>query len=161
MTNNKLIKFLCYQLTSNEQNIKNFNSIDYDFISEIEEGEVYFEVSGQPFNSNTLTVDDIIESHILCEKFIRTCLSHVNGEAVLGLLEGKEIEAGVTRYTGELKGQTVIVDEPKYVKLSYILYSSFDYPLQNGKPLDEALQALHEKMLELVPEYVEFINSNK
>jgi hypothetical protein len=34
-------------------------------------------------------------------------------------------------------------------------------PLRNGKPLDEAIQTLHEKMLELVPEYVEFVNGNK
>lgn len=45
--------------------------------------------------------------------------------------------------------------------LFFLLNQAFDFPLRNGKPLSEAIQALHNKMIELVPKYVEFINNNK
>ena len=48
----------------------------------------------------------------------------------------------------------------KYQEYSEPLYYSFSDPIYNGKPLDESIQALHEKMLELVPEYVEFLKNN-
>jgi len=76
----------------------------------------------------------------LLELFIRTCLSRVNGEAVLGVFEG--------------------IDTFNIRDITYLLYNAFEWVLYYGKPLDEAIQALHEKLLELVPEYVEFLKNN-
>jgi len=46
--------------------------------------------------------------------------------------------------------------------LRYLLYPVFDESLSlYTKPLDEAIQALHEKILDVVPEYQEFLNNNK
>jgi len=73
--------------------------------------------------------------------FIRTCLSRVNGEAVLRVFD-------TTLYVAnEL--------------LTDCLYFAFDYLFRNGKSLNEAIQTLHNKMLEIVPEYQKFINNNK
>jgi hypothetical protein len=71
----------------------------------------------------------------LVEIFIRTCLSRIDidGDSVLDVFKSYHVQLNC--------------------------YLAFDYVLRNGNPLDTAIQALHEKMLELVPEYREFITT--
>ena len=85
----------------------------------------------------------------LIEIFIRTCLSRINNNAVLEVLNK-------TAITYDFEGSKGID-----CYRSVVLYEYFDYELRMGKPLDTAIQALHEKMLELVPEYREFLNDEK
>jgi hypothetical protein len=147
-------QFLLHQLATNEQDRDRFNEIAKNY-------------------------PDTVDFLFLCnELVIRTCLSRINGEAVLGVLEGEfticeEYEyrpyhqrrfEGLENLSEPEYAEWIENDKKANSKTIIILddlYEAFDYPLRNGKPLDEALQALHDKMLELVPEYVEFINNNK
>ncbi len=79
------------------------------------------------------------------ELIVRTCLSRINNEAVLGVFE--KLNYHLNHFC-----RVFVSDE---------LYLVFDEILRGAKPLDEAIQALHDKMLELVPEYREFLNNNK
>jgi hypothetical protein len=94
---------------------------------------------------------------------IRTCLSRVNGEAVLTVFGGG-FTNWIHRETEEVLSLAIEIKKPKNYYRSdtiYILdtlYEAFDEPLRNGKPRDKAIQTLHDKMLELVPEYQEFLN---
>ena len=147
-------QFLLHQLATNEQDRDRFNEIAKNYPD---------------------TVDFLF---LYNELVIRTCLSRINGEAVLGVLEGEfticeEYEyrpyhqrrfEGLENLSEPEYAEWIENDKKANSKTIIILddlYEAFDYPLRNGKPLDEALQALHDKMLELVPEYVEFINNNK
>jgi hypothetical protein len=136
---NQVIQFLLHQLANNEQDRGRFNKINEDFyIKNNRLCSNQFFYDSEDNRLGAVKLEEILEGYeFATEKFIRTCLSRVNGEAVLGVFEVKS---------------KLIVEE---------YYEAFDYPLRNGKPLDEALQALHDKMLELVPEYVEFLNNNK
>jgi hypothetical protein len=143
------IQFLSKQLTTNEQDREKANLILPTKIRchlSLDDGSLEF---GNAYNSSQ-PFDRWEE--IYQEKIIRTCLSRVNGQAVLGVFDKKVIY--LVSETEE-QGKNY-----KQFDLDYLLYNSFDQPLRNGKPLDEALQALHDKMLELVPEYVEFLNNN-
>jgi hypothetical protein len=147
-------QFLLHQLATNEQDRDRFNEIAKNYPD---------------------TVDFLF---LYNELVIRTCLSRINGQAVLGVLEGEfticeEYEyrpyhqrrfEGLENLSEPEYAEWIENDKKANSKTIIILddlYEAFDYPLRNGKPLDEALQALHDKMLELVPEYVEFINNNK
>lgn len=132
----KAIQFLLKQLATNEQERDNLNLILPDklrcHLSLDDNKSVEF---GNAYNSSQ-PFEELEE--IYQEKIIRTCLSLVNGE--------------------------VIIIKWRIKSVSYIsndLYEAFDYPIRKGKTLDEAIQALHDKMLELVPEYQEFIKNNK
>lgn len=123
------IKFLLYQLTTNELNIKRFNSLGKIYLK-IENNEILFWTTEHKsgYTKYWWTFDMLRDEHI--ELFIHSCLSRVNGEAVLGLFE--------------------------YVSGS--LYKSFGDTLYQGHPLyNTALSTLHDKMLEFVPEYKEFL----
>jgi hypothetical protein len=159
---NQPIQFLLHQLTTNEQDRENANLILPTKIRchlSLDDGSLEF---GNAYNSSQ-PFDSLEE--IYQEKIIRTCLSRVNCEAVLGVFEGS------TKYwlnyeTGDYIIQDSQLPRPKGYKMENIvykikaLYEVFDFPLRNGKPFDEG-QALHEKMLDLVPEYKEFLNNNK
>jgi hypothetical protein len=143
------IQFLSKQLTTNEQDREKANLILPTKIRchlSLDDGSLEF---GNAYNSSQ-PFDRWEE--IYQEKIIRTCLSRVNGQAVLGVFDKKVIY--LVSETEE-QGKNY-----KQFDLDYLLYNSFDQPLRNGKPLDEALQALHDKMLDFVPEYVEFLNNN-
>lgn len=140
-----LVDFLTSKLKT-ESNRERFNSFFKDILRAMPEsdGSIGFV---QRFEKGVCSVrfQDLNETYQ--EKIIRTCLSRVN-------------------YTDRVPSNpSVLVCFGNLVKtntnLSDILYLAFDYPLRNGKPLDTALQALHDKMLELVPEYKEFIKNNK
>lgn len=138
------IQFLLDQLATNEQDRERFNLVNQDidlFIAP--NGDVLFEVAFQDHYGTFFDQVGIIQQAI-----IRTCLSRVNGQVVLGVF--KKTRA-VKSYDGKIL---------KYQEYSEPLYYSFSDPIYNGKPLDESIQALHEKMLELVPEYVEFLKNN-
>jgi hypothetical protein len=152
----KPIQFLLHQLANNEQDRERFNLISKEFrFAQEKEALGGFEW----FNSSFVTyfgerigiytevglLPDLLKS---C--FIRTCLSRVNGKAVLGVLEGKYEEAVLRVFEGKYEDTQIIMNKTE------LLYLAFDHPLRNGKTLDEAILALHEKMIELVPEYVEF-----
>src|SRR5574343_1303850 len=87
--------------------------------------ELYIEPDGTFWNPlfGKAKVENLHDQQVV--NFIRTCLSRVNGvdgEAVLSIFQNYRIKLNC--------------------------YLAFDYPLRNGKPLDEAIQALHDKILE-------------
>jgi hypothetical protein len=164
--NTQPIQFLLYQLANNEQDRERFNKITM---------ELYVEPNGTCWNPlfGKAKIENLHDQQVV--NFIRTCLSRVNGEAVLigfdqwdkGMIEKRRLQKEIAKemennqmmslgiisiYRNEFESIKLLTDD---------LYETFDYPLRNGKPLDEALSALHNKMLQLVPEYVEFINNNK
>jgi hypothetical protein len=156
------IQFLLHQLATNEGDRERFNQfrqnlgdpascsfrynhhkVDWDFI-----------IAGQVQSVTQMKSTEHGDSfgsynHIIA--LIRTCLSRVNidGNSVLGVFEGETVKYGrMGTYSHT-------------IKKNLELYLEFDTPLRNGKPLDTAIQALHDKMLELVSEYREFINVTK
>jgi hypothetical protein len=139
------IQFLLHQLATNEGDRERFNKIkqNIEVVLNKETNELLFEVWISGFfndHSDTLTVGAVLQNppDIITEKIIRTCLSRVNGsdgDSVLGVFKSYHTQLSC--------------------------YVVFDFELRNGKPLDTAIQALHDKMLELVPEYREFINNEK
>ena len=135
------IQFLLDQLATNEQDRERFNLANPEI-------HIYQNYSTNYKIKFSFEGDKATNFKALAEykqiTIIRTCLSRVNGEAVLGVFEDKILLTSMT-----------------FGLVTNALYISFDYPLRNGKSIDEAIQALHEKMLELVPEYVELINNNK
>jgi hypothetical protein len=147
-------QFLLHQLATNEQDRDRFNEIAKNYPD---------------------TVDFLF---LYNELVIRTCLSRINGEAVLGVLEGEfticeEYEyrpyhqrrfEGLENLSEPEYAEWIENDKKANSKTIIILddlYEAFDYPLRNGKPLNEGISNLHDKMLDFVPEYVEFINNNK
>jgi hypothetical protein len=136
-SNTQPIQFLLHQLATNEQDRERFNKATKIF--HFAEDKLCVNIAGIPCdNLEDLLIQGYEE---IVSIFIRTCLSRVNGEAVLRVFD-------TTLYVAnEL--------------LTDCLYFAFDYELRNGKPLDTALQTLHNKMLELVPEYQEFLKNNK
>ena len=84
-------------------------------------------------------LDNSTEEYII-KLFIRTCLSRLSSNHTV-LLVFEEMTYSV---------------KPK----TDILYDTFDLPLRRGKLLDEAISVLGDKMLELVPEYQEFLKNN-
>jgi len=160
--NNKTIQFLLRQLATNEQDRKRFNlfsvknndtEIEIIYHNQADEDSLFlminFTVGSDIFSSTELIYSEgetdfhyfpeIYKQHI-----IRTCLSRVNGKAVLRMLEGDKLYFRYNKSYNEITSEE--------------LYNTFDYPLRNGKPLNTAIQSLHDKMLELVPEYQKFLN---
>lgn len=185
MSNNQPIQFLLHQLATNEQDQTRFNLFT-----------LHLSVQGDKANHLLFKISSWEKDLFFYKKFeelntinqqavIRTCLSRVNGEAVLGVFEGFYYlfedfefcskhdykETDENNYTvfyseiPEMGWKAKNGEEHQHIvskaKLNNLLYSSFDFPLRNGKPIDEALQALHDKMLELVPEYQELLKNNK
>ena len=135
------IQFLLHQLATNEQDQRKFlilplnSAPNHHILKQIQSGRfAMVELAHY--------LADVPDQ---CEKFIRTCLSRVNGEPVLSIFQDR-----------------LYVSKSLNAKsLNIYLYEVFDHPLRNGKPLDEGISNLHDKMLELVPEYEEFLNNNK
>lgn len=145
----KAIQFLLKQLATNKQDRKRFNKNIFDIECLNIDSRAY--LRQRPIE--TIFYDIFERFNILMQaEIIRTCLRLVNGEAVLGVFK-KELDI-------EYFAKGLYRQQEKYF-LSDLLYFVFDEPLRNGKTLDEAIQALHDKMLELVPEYQEFIKNNK
>ena len=71
--------------------------------------------------------------------FVLACLGRTTTQANLAILEGYYM------------GFVPIVDE---------LNKTFNHLLHNGQDLEVSILALHAKMLELVPQYVEFVKKN-
>lgn len=124
------IQFLLHQLATNEGDRERFNSIDTDV-------QIYQNFSTNYKTKFSFEADEATIFQALVdykqEKIIRTCLSRVNG------VDGNSV-------------LNIFID----YKIQLNCYFDFDYELRNGKPLDTAIKALHDKMLELVPEYREF-----
>jgi hypothetical protein len=152
MQNPQPIQFLLHRLTTNEQDRDRFNlTSDVKIVSRYIDSR-----TDQNYKKYVFEFKDKLIGNIKFSEFqklpeiyqiaiIRTCLSRVNGEAVLGVFEK-------TRAVKSFDGEII-----KYQDYTEVLYFSFNHSLYNGKPLDESIQSLHEKMLELVPEYVEFL----
>ena len=129
------IQFLLHQLATNEEDRKRFNQLIPENILRCmftQSGFVGF-VVGSDDGYYSESFDYL--SEIYKEKILRTCLSRVDidGDSVLDVFKSYHVQLNC--------------------------YLAFDFELRNGKPLDTAIQALHEKMLELVPEYREFITT--
>jgi len=163
MSKEQLIKFLLKQLAENDQDRDRFNLVSWFKIGInggkyslgcYKKGEIVFELSiGEYYdrvNFMHLTPSDK-------QYFIRTCLSRVNGEAVLGVLEGESKEYKVIKnhWLASSRLDTSLIS-CKLMDKNEALYEAFDFPLRNGETLSKAVQAIHFKMLELVPEYQEF-----
>lgn len=142
------IQFLLHQLSTNEQDRERFNLLKLttglEAESEHQKTWANNEISTIPFCilyrgyvafktdiNKKFTTDDIVIN------FIRTCLSRVNGEAVLGVFEGTT---------------------PDIMHRSDVLYLVFDVAIRHGFGIDSALTFFGAKMRERVPEYQEFIN---
>lgn len=150
MSNPLPTKFLLHQLATHEQDRERFNLVsrikaEISRLHLITDNQKLKNIKGLKFgNFNSF---DFSELNLIYQEYIiRICLSRIDGQAVLGVFK-KVYDEVYSPYT--------------YNNLTEELYTTFDHPLCNGKPLDTALQALHHKMLELVPEYVEFIKNNK
>lgn len=87
------------------------------------------------------------------EKIIRTCLSRTketeddDGDAIISVFEGDFASSsgrGIDRYD----------------KISDLLGEEFDLLIRHSYSLDEAIDSLGQKMLDLVPEYEEFCKKN-
>ena len=87
------------------------------------------------------------------EKIIRTCLSRTketeddDGDAIISVFEGDSASSsgrGIDRYD----------------KISDLLGEEFDLLIRHSYSLDEAIDFLGERMIELVPEYKEFCKNN-
>ena len=156
---NQPIQFLLHQLANNEQNIKRFNLLNKIQIK-LENDQIVFWTTEHKkgYCKEWWTFNMLSPEHI--ELFIRTCLSRVNGEAVLGVFNfsPQMINVQSLHQSCEECGFENVLNQWEYK--SDILYEAFDWPLHNGKPRDEAIQALHEKMLELVPQYQLWIDKN-
>ena len=160
MSNTQPIQFLLHQLATNEQDRERFNQNIFGIECELIRGEAFFRLRPNEtiFNNQFFNFNILLQIAI-----IRTCLSRVNGEAVLTVFGGG-FTNWIHRETEEVLSLAIEIKKPKNYYRSdtiYILdtlYEAFDEPLRNGKPRDEATQTLHDKMLELVPEYQEFLN---
>jgi hypothetical protein len=136
-SNTQPTQFLLHQLATNEQDRERFNKATKIF--HFAEDKLCVNIAGIPCdNLEDLLIQGYEEIFSI---FIRTCLSRVKGEAVLRVFDTNDYIAN------EL--------------LSNRLYLAFDYLFRNSKPFDEAVSALHDKMLEIVPEYQEFLKNNK
>lgn len=171
MSNLQPVKFLLHQLTNNEQDRDNLNlilpaklrchlSMDDGLL---EFGDTYN--SSQPFES----LEEIYQ-----EKIIRACPSRV--EAKKQCKECRGTGGWINRFDHSRQNPCFACNSKSFVysskavlgvfnKLSHtnhwLVYSIFSFTLWDGKPLDTAISAFHDKMLELVPEYREFLNNNK
>jgi hypothetical protein len=167
-SNTQPIQFLLHQLATNKQGRARFNLFIKDklgFNFQIIKGKL-FAVTDTRQHGGILTelpAKKLYDSFTYFEKvcFIRTCLIRVNGEAFWECLKRQIKEkAKIDYWKGENGDFLAILFSAKpYIitTLDDLLYKAFDKPLRTGKPLDESIQALHEKMLELVPEYQKFI----
>lgn len=157
---NQPVQFLLHQFATNEQNIINFNKSNFFRIKKT--GEQLFlyhknfggELTPDEFTGGGYLAEAIFGTpvfELLATEFVRTCLSRTkDGKVVLRVFDKKiEVEA-LYREDGGLYTPT------HYNTVDSVLYVIFDRPLSNGHSLDTALAALDDKMLELVPEYVEF-----
>jgi len=140
ITNNpKVVEFLLHQLANNEQDRKRFSTVKPNLDCNIlAKNRVVFNAPDINIEYNSYSQLENLQKEVI----IRTCLSRADDEAVLKILEDEVLNV--------LRKNTLNV-----------LYTIFDYFFHNGKSLDEAIQALHDKMLELVPEYKEFLNNNQ
>jgi hypothetical protein len=163
MSNNQPIQFLLHQLATNEQDRERFNLLNPDLHAtptSFTSDECFYDPETNWLGR--IEMKEILGNYELAkEKIIRTCLSRVNGQAVLGVFEGEHLDNILNVYEYEEGGNFYPEEATELFLKSDFLYLAFDRILRHGKTLDEALQSLHEKMLELVPEYVEFLNSNK
>ena len=131
------IQFLLHQLATNEGDRERYNQIA-DSYSEIE-----FRASIVDAPNGKVRLGGVFYSYyenitphgdLFTQFLIRTCLSRIDGsdsDSVLGVLSSYCVQLNC--------------------------YMAFDFELRNGKLLDQAIQALHDKMFELVPEYREFL----
>jgi hypothetical protein len=128
------IQFLLHQLATNEGDRERFAKLFMPKLSRFNREVRKSDIEEIIVNWESGNVF----SFLYMEALIRTCLSRVNGsdgDSVLGVFKSYHTQLSC--------------------------YVVFDFELRNGKPLDTAIQALHDKMLELVPEYREFINNEK
>jgi len=161
------IQFLLDQLATNEQDRERFNSAN-PFLIQLSRDEygqlslrIFNELRDLIINSSGEIMDFTVQKWFkYFPVIIRTCLSRVNNEAVLGVFEGTNQQLSLVKIQKENQNRNFYYDFSPKFKSEFLLFS-YSYPIDNGKSLDEALQALDNKMLELVPEYVEFINNNK
>lgn len=173
MQNSKPIQFLLHQLATNERDRENLNLILPAKLRchlSMDDGSLEF---GSAYNSSQ-PFEDLEE--IYQEKIILTCLSRVNNEAALrvfdkndkSIIEKERLQKEIAEEMSDMQNMSdyswrivrMYKEQFESIKiLTDLLYKAFNYPLRNGKPLDEAIQALHDKMLELVPEYQEFLKN--
>ena len=135
------IQFLLEQL-KNEENRERFDQVSYTPISPL-------------FLSSV--IDDYIDFNELTKleqiSIIRTCLSRTketeddDGDAIISVFEGDSASSsgrGIDRYD----------------KISDLLGEEFDLLIRHSYSLDEAIDSLGERMIDLVPEYEEFCKTN-
>lgn len=146
MSNTQPIQFLLHQLATNEQDRERFNLVNPFLIQfnydEYHQLRLYILNKREDIIMNSAGVISDFTINKWFDYFsviIRTCLSRYqagenNNRAIIQAIQGW--------------------NQP-------VLYEAFDFKLRNGESLDTALSALHDKMLELVPEYREFLNNNK
>ena len=136
-SNTQPIQFLLHQLATNEQDRARFNKATKIF--HFAEDKLCVNIAGIPCdNLEDLLIEGYEE---IVSIFIRTCLSRLaSNHTVLEIFD---------EY---IYSDKLLTDK---------LYQAFDKPLRYGQPLDTALKTLHDEMLELVPEYQEFLNNNK
>lgn len=153
MSNTQPIQFLLHQLATNEQDRNNFNQYRraigdpaaHSFHYNKGKADWEFQIAGQCQSSKQMTSSEhqnICTSYNHIITFIDSCLAWYEGSPVLrvfpAILKTKENNKGV------------------HISVTLSLQRCFKNPIYHGKPLDAALSALHDKMLELVPEYREF-----
>ena len=112
------------------------NEGNLERFNQVSEVKAYISITNNKLCFQDEFVDDFFYLWNLSKKeIIRTCLSRIDidGDSVLDVFKSYHVQLNC--------------------------YLAFDYVLRNGNPLDTAIQALHEKMLELVPEYREFVTT--
>ena len=126
------IQFLLQQLHTNEGDSERFNSINPDIMT-YQNRHTNWNVKFCIESNEPVWFEALNKTYQ--EEILRTCLSRIDidGDSVLDVFKSYHVQLNC--------------------------YLAFDYVLRNGNPLDTAIQALHEKMLELVPEYREFITT--
>lgn len=171
---NKSIQFILDQLATDEASRERFNEItQYIRAETLKTGELVFLVLHKKYYDSIFT--DRFENLQSAEQqfIIRTCLSRIDGKAVLSALEGElqplnepSKESIFEEYKDILKFQGVFAPDQvsdEFLKntvknyrkifgrhlLSELLYESFDAPLRNGESLESALTALDQKMADL------------
>lgn len=141
------IQFLLEQL-KNKDNKSRFNSICQLPVKYQEYNVNYF----APITQSRLCIFEEL-SKLEKEHIIRTCLSRTketeddDGDAIISVFEGDSASSsgrGIDRYD----------------KISDLLGEEFDLLIRHSYSLDEAIDFLGERMIDLVPEYEEFCKTD-
>lgn len=169
MTKNISIQFILQELANNAEDRERFNNVNEDLylvchkeiginlMLQASVSDPSSDVAWVGFESIYYIDEDENEieynfqyySPMIKEVFIRTALSRINGEAVLGALEREYTDyADTEQQCFEITNLRIDGDIQSSIEIKQSitnkLYQAFDTPFRNGEGLEKALTALDQ-----------------